>query len=76
MKIRPHHLSLAAFGGQVVACFIGWKYLPPYLLHNPGLQILIGTFLCRDLLRFFIRDEPAAPVKTETVDSSVSPGET
>ncbi len=30
--------------------YVAWKYLPPYLLHNPGLQAMATALVVGDLL--------------------------
>lgn len=42
--------------GQIAAVLVAWPYLPPYLYHNPGLQILVGVFLASEAAHFILHD--------------------
>ena len=48
MKIqRIIHLVSAL--AQSLAVYIGWAYLPPYLAHNPGVELFVVIFVGTEL---------------------------
>lgn len=42
---------------QITGAVMGWRYMPPWLLHNPGVIILVFTFIISDIAHFFLHDK-------------------
>ncbi|HTH49138.1 MAG TPA: hypothetical protein VMB21_16600 [Candidatus Limnocylindria bacterium] len=52
---KPHHIHGLSGLCTLVGILIGWRYLPPWMLHNTGIQIIVAAMILEKVLRVFFR---------------------
>ena len=42
---------------QIIGALVAWHWLLPYLVHNPGIQLLMGVLILSEIAHFFLHDK-------------------
>ena len=50
-------IHLVAAPALVIATLIAWHWLPPYLAHNPGFQLLVAILIVCEIAHFVLHDK-------------------